>query len=74
MYLKDALNPLLAGSTDHESLRADIWKQSRPEAVRNCRSAERCDTADRNRLTRTQRRIADAKKNSEGRKACCETE
>jgi len=62
MYLKDALDQLLAGSTDYESLRADVWKQSHPEAVRTYRSDERRDTADRNRLTRAQRRLASAKK------------
>ena len=62
MYLKDALDQLLAGSTDYESLRADVWKQSHPEAVRTYRSDERRDTADRNRLTRAQRRLANAKK------------
>lgn len=62
IYLKDALDQLLAGSTDYESLRADVWKQSHPEAVRTYRSEERRDTADRNRLTRAQRRLANAKK------------
>ena len=62
MYLKDALDQLLAGSTDYESLRADVWKQSHPEAVRTYRSDKRRDTADRNRLTRAQRRLANAKK------------
>ncbi|MEJ7595061.1 MAG: IS66 family transposase [Planctomycetaceae bacterium] len=62
MYVKDALDQLLAGSTDYESLRADVWKQSHPEAVRTYRSDERRDTADRNRLTRAQRRLASAKK------------
>jgi hypothetical protein len=61
MYLKDALDQLLAGSTDYESLRADVWKLSHPEAVRTYRSEERRDTADRNRLTRAQRRLANAK-------------
>jgi hypothetical protein len=61
MYLKDALDQLLAGSTDYESLRADVWKLSHPESVRTYRSEERRDTADRNRLTRAQRRLANAK-------------
>jgi len=43
-------------------LSADVWKQSHPEAVRTYRSDERRDTADRNRLTRAQRRLASAKK------------
>ena len=62
MYLKDALDQLLSGSTDYASLRADVWKQSHPEAVRTYRSDERRDTADRNRLTRAHRRLANAKK------------
>jgi hypothetical protein len=40
-YLKDVLDRLLTGSTDYESLRADVWKQSHPEAVRQYRADER---------------------------------
>ena len=40
-YLKDILDQLLAGSTDYEALRPDIWKQSHPEAVRTYRQEER---------------------------------
>lgn len=61
-YLKDALDQLLAGSTDYEALRADVWKLSHPEFVRTYRSDERRDTANRTRLTRAQRRLANAKK------------
>lgn len=61
-YLKDALDQLLAGSTDHTALRADVWKPSHPEFVRTYRSDERRDTANRTRLTRAQRRLANAKK------------
>lgn len=53
---------LLAGSTDYGFLRAEVWKQSHPEAVRTYRSDKRRDTADRNRLTLAQRRPANAKK------------
>ena len=60
-YLKDVLNKLLAGSTDYESLRADLWKQSHPESVR---SEERRDTANRTKLTRAQRRLQNARKNN----------
>lgn len=38
IYLNDALDQLIAGSTEYESLRADVWKQSPPEAVRTYRS------------------------------------
>ena len=69
MYLKDALDQLLAGSTDYESLRADAWKQSHPEAVRTYRSDERRDTADPNRLTRAQRRLASAKQLAAAKRA-----
>lgn len=62
-YLKDVLDKLLAGSTDYDSLRADIWKQSHPESVRTYRSEERRDTANRSKLTRAQRRLQNARKN-----------
>jgi hypothetical protein len=58
-YLKDLLDQLLAGSTDYHSLRADIWKQSHPEAVRTYRSEERRDQADRQRYRRARRRLLD---------------
>ena len=60
-YIKNVLDRLLAGSTDYESLRADIWKQSHPEAVRHYRSDERRDAADRQRFRRAQRRLAQPK-------------
>lgn len=34
-YAKDVLDLLLAGSTDYQSLRPDVWKQSHPEAIRS---------------------------------------
>ncbi|HUY91693.1 MAG TPA: hypothetical protein VMV10_23325, partial [Pirellulales bacterium] len=55
---KDVLDQLLAGSTDYRSLHADLWKQSHPEAVRNYRTDERRDAADRRRRRRAQRRLA----------------
>ncbi|MEI6539958.1 MAG: hypothetical protein WCO86_10600 [Planctomycetota bacterium] len=61
-YLKDALDQLLAGSTDYAGLRADVWKLSHPEFVRTYRSDERRDIANRTRLTRAQRRLANAEK------------
>jgi transposase len=57
-YVKDMLDQLLAGSTDFESLRADVWKQSHPEAVRTYRADERRDAADRRHVRRAQRRRA----------------
>ena len=61
-YLKDALDQLLSGSTDYESLRADVWKTHFPESIRTYRSEERRDVADRRRSTRAQRRLANLKK------------
>ena len=61
-YLKDALDQLLAGSTDYYSLRPDVWKLSHPQFVRTYRTEERRDTVNRTRLTRAQRRLANAKK------------
>jgi len=51
-YIKDVLDQLLAGSTDYESLRPDIWRQSHPEAIRDYRVEERRDRADRKQLRR----------------------
>ena len=58
-YLKDVLDRLLHGSTDYESLRADVWKQSHPEAVRQYRADERRDQADRQSYRRARRRLPD---------------
>jgi len=58
MFVKDVLDQLLAGSTDYESLRPDIWKQSHPEAVRIYRTEERRDRADRKQRSRASRRVA----------------
>ena len=57
-YVKDVLDRLLAGSTDYEPLRPDIWKQSHPEAVRQYRTQHRRDRADRKQLRRARRRQA----------------
>jgi transposase len=56
-YLKDVLDQLLAGSTNYDSLRADIWKQSHPEHVRTYRAEERRDRADAKRHRRAHRRL-----------------
>ncbi len=56
-YVKDVLDQLLAGSTDYDSLRPDIWKQSHPESIRTYRTKERRDRADRKQRRRAQRRI-----------------
>lgn len=57
-YVKDVLDQLLAGSTDYEALRADVWKKSHPEAVRQYRADERRDAADRQQFHRARRRLA----------------
>ena len=56
VYVKDVLDQLLAGSTDYEPLRPDLWKESHPEAVRQYRTQERRDRADRKQRRRTRRR------------------
>jgi transposase len=56
-YIKDVLDQLLAGSTDYEPLRPDIWKAAHPEAVRQYRAQERRDRADRKGRRRAHRRI-----------------
>lgn len=56
IYLKDVLDQILAGCTDWESLRADIWKQRHSEAVRDYRVEERRDAIDRRNLRRARRR------------------
>ena len=58
-YLKDVLDKLLQGSTDYESMRADVWKQSHPEAIRQYRADERRDQADRQSYRRANRRLSD---------------
>jgi hypothetical protein len=60
MYTKDVLDQLLTGSTDYHALRPDVWRQSHPEAVRQYRAEERRDRAERTRLRRAQRLLANA--------------
>ena len=55
-YVKDVLDQLLAGSTDYESLRPDVWRQSHPDFVRQYRVQERRDRADRKQRRRANRR------------------
>ena len=63
-YVKDVLDHLLAGSTDYESLRADVWKESHPEAIRQYRADERRDAADRQRFQRAYRRLTNQSEES----------
>ena len=62
-YVRDVLDRLPKGSTDYESLRAAVWKQSHPEAVRQYRADERRDQADRQRFRRACRRLANSDDN-----------
>ncbi len=55
-YLKDVLDRLLAGETNYEPLRCDIWRQSHPEFIRQYRARERRDKADRKQARRAARR------------------
>jgi hypothetical protein len=56
VYIKDVLDQLLAGTTDYEPLRPDVWREAHPEAIRTYRVEERRDRADRKQLRRTLRR------------------
>jgi hypothetical protein len=55
-YVCDVLEQLLAGSTDYDSLRPDVWKVTHPESVREYRVEERRDRADRKQRRRAARR------------------
>ncbi len=55
-YLKDVLDRLLAGETDYEPLRCDIWRESHPKSIRQYRARERRDKADRKQARRAARR------------------
>ena len=56
-YLKHALDQLLAGSTEHHSLRPNAWQLSHPQFVRAYRTEERRETVNRTRLNRAQRHL-----------------
>lgn len=60
-YVKDALDQLLAGSTDYDSLRPDRWAQTHPDSIRTYRTQERRERADAKRLRRARRRLAKRK-------------
>jgi hypothetical protein len=42
-YVKDVLDRLLAGETDYDELRPDVWATAHPEAIRQYRVEERRD-------------------------------
>jgi transposase len=58
LYVKDVLDRLLAGETDYDALRPDVWKQSHPEAIRIYRQEERGSRADAKAIKPARRRIA----------------
>jgi transposase len=58
LYVKDVLDRLLAGETNYDALRPDVWKQSHPEAIRIYRQEERRSRADAKAVKRARRRIA----------------
>jgi transposase len=55
-YVKDVLDRLLLGTTDLDSLRPDVWRCAHPEAIRQYRTIERRDRADRKQRRRARRR------------------
>jgi transposase len=57
LYVKDVLDRLLAGETNYDTLRPDVWKQSHPEAIRIYRQEERRSRADAKAVKRARRRM-----------------
>ena len=57
LYVKDVLDRLLAGETNYDTLRPDVWKQSHPEAIRIYRQEERRSRADATAVKRARRRM-----------------
>lgn len=57
-YLKDVFDRLLAGSTDYESMRPDLWGASHPESIRYYRQDERRERSTRRDRERLRRRLA----------------
>ncbi len=58
LYVKAVFDQLLAGETDYDVLRPDVWKQSHPEAIRIYCQEERRSRADAKAVKRARRRIA----------------
>ena len=58
VYVKDVLDRLLAGETNYDALRPDVWKTSHPEAIRVYRVEERQARADAKAVKRARRRFA----------------
>jgi len=58
LSVKDVLDRLLAGETNYDDLRPDVWKQSHPEAIRIYRVEERQARADAKTVKWARRREA----------------
>ena len=58
IYVKDVLDRLLAGETNYDTLRPDVWKQAHPDAVRAYRVEERTSRAEAKTVKRARRRVA----------------
>ena len=56
-YVKDVLDKLLAGDTNYDSLRPDVWAQMHPDSIRTYRREERQEQAARRDRTRLERRL-----------------
>lgn len=56
-YVKDVLDRLLAGETDYDELRPDVWATAHPEAIRQYRVEERRDKADRKQTRQATRTL-----------------
>ena len=59
-YIKDVLDELVAGSTDYESMRPDVWAESHPDSVRDYRIKEKRERSARRDRQRLERRLATA--------------
>lgn len=64
LYVKDVLDRLLTGDANLESLRADRWAQSHPDALRPHRVEEARYRADAKATRRARRRILERKRSS----------
>ena len=56
--VKEVHDRLLAGETNYDVLRPDVWQQAHPESIRVYRAEERQARADAKAVKRARRRIA----------------
>jgi hypothetical protein len=64
LYVKDVLDRLLRADADLDSLRADRWAKSHPEAIRPYRVEEARYRADAKTTRRTRRRLLELQRSS----------